>query len=257
MRMLKEFALLVCLFSLNIIHYTDAFEPVTVGTAIAVAAAIDVGTTLLKNLNDYYFEDEAKACYWNEWRERDNRARIERTYNQGRFSYDKKTFFFNNGKWYCAYKQVAAIIEKFQLDPVDKPYCKSKQRTKRQVSFAGVPIPIYPAVKSAVTIGMMTITGADSQMETDAIKCWYNDWQKRDNFAKEQKTWDHGRMSMTKKKFGVKLGKWFCAWKMPAVIDLGHPLDGQTCVQRFCALYANVCGNEKAIPDRSQLPHTR
>ena len=47
----------------NGVNIERRVEPVTVATAILVAAAIDAGTNVLKSLNDYYFEDEAKVSH--------------------------------------------------------------------------------------------------------------------------------------------------------------------------------------------------
>ena len=45
----------------------------------------------LDNVSDYYFENEAMIAWWNDWKARDQRARIEKTYNHGRFSREKRT----------------------------------------------------------------------------------------------------------------------------------------------------------------------
>jgi len=237
------------------VHIERRVEPVTVATAIAIAAAIDIGTKVLNSIDDYFFEDEAKACYWNEWKERDDRARIERTFRKGRFDYEKKTLIFTNGVWYCAYKQMAAVSQHMKLDRVKLPYCKAKRymdvalsQATRQIPVGGIAIPIYPAVKSAVTLGMKLITGVTKEVfETEAIVCYFDDSAKRNRRARKEKTHTSGRMSMYKKSFGIKRGKWFCAWKMAALIDLGHPLDGDTCVKHFCELYVDVCGKEDPI----------
>jgi len=247
------------------VHLSRRVEPVTIATAIAVAAAIDVGTTVLKSIDDHFFEDEAKACYWNEWQERDARAKIERTFYRGRFQYDKKTLIFKNGIWFCTYKQLGAMIKHIKLDRPKKPYCKSKREitegqreitdgqereiTERQIPIKGINIPIYPAVKSAVTLGLKGAKALNDRMDTDAIRCYYKDKAARDRFARKEKTYTYGRMEMYKKSFGIKFSKWYCAWKMPALVDLGHALDGQSCVKHFCQLYQNVCGNESAIPN--------
>merc|ERR1712004_528540 len=65
---------------------------------------------------DNFHEDAAKVCYWNDWAARDGRARIERTFNHGRMSKQKKTLGIPNGRWYCCYKQEALETLGHELD---------------------------------------------------------------------------------------------------------------------------------------------
>ncbi|KAG2430338.1 hypothetical protein HYH02_013814 [Chlamydomonas schloesseri] len=63
------------------------------------------------------YETEFAIAIWNDWEARDQRARIERTYNHGRFSHERKFILgINNGRWYCCLKQSAAIAKGLPLD---------------------------------------------------------------------------------------------------------------------------------------------
>jgi len=73
--------------------------------AIVLATLYSAG---VENLSSNYLDNEAVFCMWNEWESRDQRARIECTFDGGRFSHAKKGFLgITNGRWYCAYKQEA------------------------------------------------------------------------------------------------------------------------------------------------------
>ena len=45
----------------------------------------------LDSISEHYFENEAMITWWNDWKARDQRAKIEKTYNHGRFSREKRT----------------------------------------------------------------------------------------------------------------------------------------------------------------------
>ena len=45
----------------------------------------------LDNISEHYFENEAMIAWWNDWKARDQRAKIEKTFNHGRFSREKRT----------------------------------------------------------------------------------------------------------------------------------------------------------------------
>ena len=47
--------------------------------------------SVLDNISEYHFENEAIIAYWNDWKGRDQRANIEKTFNHGRFSREKRT----------------------------------------------------------------------------------------------------------------------------------------------------------------------
>merc|ERR1712044_31483 len=73
----------------------------------AIDEALKLGMGVLDSVMTSFHEDAAKVCYWNDWRARDGRARIEKTFNHGRMSKQKKTLGIPNGRWYCCYKQEA------------------------------------------------------------------------------------------------------------------------------------------------------
>ncbi|XP_074658515.1 uncharacterized protein LOC141911407 [Tubulanus polymorphus] len=73
----------------------------------AIKAALSLGTNLLDSISKHYYTNEAMTCYWNDWRARDARARIERTFRHCRFSRAKRIWGWVSGKWYCLMKQVA------------------------------------------------------------------------------------------------------------------------------------------------------
>lgn len=45
----------------------------------------------LDSISEHYLENEAMIAWWNDWKARDQRAKIEKTYNHGRFSREKRT----------------------------------------------------------------------------------------------------------------------------------------------------------------------
>merc|ERR1712130_959801 len=84
--------------------------------AAAATAAIDVGMQALGSISEYYYENEAMMAWWNDWESRDQRARIERTFNTGRFSHQHRTLGIPNGRWYCCMKQSAHLAKGNRLD---------------------------------------------------------------------------------------------------------------------------------------------
>merc|ERR1711902_90051 len=59
----------------------------------------------------------------------------------------------------------------------------------------------------------------------DAAKCFWNDWQRRDQFADVQCTYDSGRFSHDRKFWGIKIGKWYCAFYNTEFKNLGGTPD--------------------------------
>merc|ERR1712224_284201 len=82
----------------------------------AIDEALKLGMGVLDSVTTSFYEDAAKVCYWNDWKARDGRAHIEKTYKHGRMSKQKKTLFFNNGRWYCCRKQEALLKLGHKLD---------------------------------------------------------------------------------------------------------------------------------------------
>merc|ERR1711894_149432 len=82
----------------------------------AIDEALKLGMGALDSVMKSFYEDAAKVCYWNDWKARDGRARIERTFTNGRNSYQKKTVGIPNGRWYCCYKQEALVTLGHKLD---------------------------------------------------------------------------------------------------------------------------------------------
>ena len=85
-------------------------------TAECVGAAIDAGMKALDYFFGWKFENEAMIALWEDWEGRDSRARVERTYNRGRFSHKGRTLVFARGKWYCCFKTEAALAKGIELD---------------------------------------------------------------------------------------------------------------------------------------------
>ena len=52
---------------------------------------VSLNVSALNSISDHYFENEAMIAWWNDWKARDQRARIEKTFNHGRFSREKRT----------------------------------------------------------------------------------------------------------------------------------------------------------------------
>mmetsp|Transcript_59994 Transcript_59994/g.98098 ORF Transcript_59994/g.98098 Transcript_59994/m.98098 type:complete len:97 (+) Transcript_59994:39-329(+) len=78
--------------------------------------ALEIGTNALNSISDHYFENEAMIAWWNDWKARDQRARIEKTFNHGRFSREKRTLGFVNGRWYCCFTQAGLQAKGQPLD---------------------------------------------------------------------------------------------------------------------------------------------
>ena len=89
-------------------------------SAAAVAAGIAFCAQsinkILDDISANYFENEEVCCYWNDWEARDQRARIMRTYNNGRFSRQKTFWGIPNGRWYCVYKPKTLLSFGQKLD---------------------------------------------------------------------------------------------------------------------------------------------
>jgi hypothetical protein len=83
---------------------------------LAAQAVIDRANAVLDNISESYYENNEVYAFWNDWEARDQRARVEGTYNNGRFSREKRTLGFVNGKWYCCLKRDAAIAKGLRLD---------------------------------------------------------------------------------------------------------------------------------------------
>jgi len=227
----KRLFVMKSLDSANSTHYEDKRQ-----LGMAVGPLISAGVNALKSINEDFFENEAMACYWNEWKERDRRAHIERTYGFGRFSKVKKFLFFNNGNWYCCYKQAACVQQGIPLDPPAVPFC-TKKREEHEVARVDdedqEKRQVMSGIKAAVNLGMALIGSITSKFyESDAVVCWWNKWEDRDARARQEGTYNYGRMAMYKKTFGIKNGKWYCCYKKAGLEALGQPLDNQSCVPK-------------------------
>ena len=84
----------------------------------AVALAVLALTKALDSVSEDKYENEEYFAYWNNWKARDNRGRIEKTYNNVRFALQKKTVGVPNGTWYCCYKNKAT--KKINPNKLDK-----------------------------------------------------------------------------------------------------------------------------------------
>eukprot|EP00088_Acartia_fossae_P005984 TRINITY_DN12720_c0_g2_i1.p1 TRINITY_DN12720_c0_g2~~TRINITY_DN12720_c0_g2_i1.p1 ORF type:complete len:107 (+),score=8.81 TRINITY_DN12720_c0_g2_i1:21-341(+) len=83
-------------------HVQGRAEP---AGGVAAAAAISQAPTVWEALSDTfgssYKEEGDSICYWNDWRDRDQRAEVEGTWDC-RYSRPKKIIFgIVNGRWYC------------------------------------------------------------------------------------------------------------------------------------------------------------
>merc|ERR1712062_455721 len=83
-------AVLLCLVSVAIVAAVNVNTDELAQKAIDEALKLGMGV-LDSVMFDNFHEDAAKVCYWNDWAARDGRARIERTFNHGRMSKQKKT----------------------------------------------------------------------------------------------------------------------------------------------------------------------
>ena len=82
----------------------------------AAGKALDFGLKELDKLSTEYYENEGIICWWNDWKARDQRARIEKTFNNGRFSRVRRTLGVPNGQWYCCMTQAALLSKGHRLD---------------------------------------------------------------------------------------------------------------------------------------------
>lgn len=84
--------------------------------AAAMEAAIRIAEKALDQISEYHYENEAVIAWWNDWKARDQRAHIEKTFNNGRFSRERRTFGIVNGRWYCCLTQNACRAKGQPLD---------------------------------------------------------------------------------------------------------------------------------------------
>merc|ERR1712179_664177 len=82
----------------------------------AMNCALEIGNKALDELSASFYENEAVWCIWNDWQARDQQARIQRTYANGRYSREKRVFGVVSGRWYCCYKQAACKALGHRLD---------------------------------------------------------------------------------------------------------------------------------------------
>jgi len=78
--------------------------------------AVDLGVSELGSLFESYFENEGLICHWNDWQARDQRARLEKTFDNCRFSRAKRTFGVVNGRWYCTMTKAGCSAKGHNLD---------------------------------------------------------------------------------------------------------------------------------------------
>ena len=71
---------------------------------------------VLDGVTDNVHEDPDFFAITCDWRGRDARARIEGTYSQGRWSYEKRIFGIKAGTWYCCLTRAGAKIRGIELD---------------------------------------------------------------------------------------------------------------------------------------------
>jgi len=74
----------------------------------AASAAFNSIFSLLDSLSESYKETSDFICFWNERKARDQKACIQKTYANGRFSHPRRTWGIKNGNWYCTLKNQAA-----------------------------------------------------------------------------------------------------------------------------------------------------
>ncbi|KAJ7330589.1 hypothetical protein OS493_022203 [Desmophyllum pertusum] len=83
----------------------------------AASYAFDAAKKAFDNIPDCYFENEEIIGWWNDKKARDERALIEKTYENGRFSRDHYTLgLMPNGTWYCCFTQAGLRAKGHLLD---------------------------------------------------------------------------------------------------------------------------------------------
>ena len=66
---------------------------------------MDQLSNTLNTIQEYTYADEDVSCYYKGEKTRDQYARIQKTYKNGRFEEDKRLYGLKMGTWFCAYNQ--------------------------------------------------------------------------------------------------------------------------------------------------------
>ena len=86
---------------------------------------ISFNVSALNSISDHYFENEAMIAWWNDRKARDQRARIEKTFNHGRFSREKSTLGISSWSFflfrYSVHSPCGPIIRNTVYDLVYVP----------------------------------------------------------------------------------------------------------------------------------------
>ena len=108
----------LCLFLSFGLGLVTAVNPVVTAAGLEAAnKGLALGLKELDKLSTSHYENAGLICWWNEWQSRDQRARIEKTFNNGRFSRVRRTIFgIPNGRWYCCMTQAALLSKGQKLD---------------------------------------------------------------------------------------------------------------------------------------------
>ena len=60
------------------------------------------------------------------------------------------------------------------------------------------------------------------EYESDMAKCFANDWEKRDQYARNIGTFNAGRMSTQRRAvWFIPTGTWYCAFTREAMMEMG------------------------------------
>lgn len=84
--------------------------------ALGLQAGLEIARDAFNSATEHYQENEETIGWWNDWRARDQRARIEKTFKHGRYSRESRTLGFAYGKWYYCFKQAALKAKGQPLD---------------------------------------------------------------------------------------------------------------------------------------------
>ena len=120
---MKIYLLLVIFITIVVIGNVEGIPGGKGGKAAltkeAVAALkdlIDKAFSILDDVTAYKFSNKAMWCLWNDWEGRDGMAHMFETYNECRFSYEKRALGFVDGRWYCTMTQDACEALGHNLD---------------------------------------------------------------------------------------------------------------------------------------------
>ena len=103
-------------FESKIIIFEKSFTYYRNMSAALALAGLETLNKMLDGVKGSVVDTEHMFAIWNDWKGRDGRARIERTYGHGRWDIQRRLLGIPNGRWYCCLKQGKAKRKGIPLD---------------------------------------------------------------------------------------------------------------------------------------------